>query len=141
MNGVSQGTIIRVTVADIKNKIIIMKKLIFLFIAFVSFAFIKADNPLKNTKWSGHDGLVVYFTASDTVKLLVDDQLLNAAQYKVKDSVLTWRDFIVSDATCDTTIRGVYNYKIKDDVLTFSIISDRCEDRANVIQTLVLTKQ
>jgi hypothetical protein len=118
-----------------------MKKLIFIFIVILSFAFIKADNPLKNTKWEGADGLVVYFTASDTVKLLAHDQLLSAAQYKVKDSLLTWRDFIVSDATCDTSIRGKYIYQIKEDVLTFRVVSDRCEDRANVIQTLVLTKQ
>ncbi len=118
-----------------------MKKLFAIFIVAVSFVFIKADNPLKNTKWDGSDGLVVYFTASDTVKLLVDDQLLSSAQYKVKDSLLTWRDFIVSDATCDTSIKGKYIYHIKDDILTFRVVSDRCEDRANVIQTLVLTKK
>ena len=120
---------------------IVMKKLILIFGAIASIAFIKADNPLKNTKWEGPNGLIVYFTSSDTVKLLVDDQLLSAAQYKVKDSLLTWRDFMVSDATCDTSIRGKYIYHIKDSVLTFRIISDRCEDRANVIQTLVLTKE
>jgi hypothetical protein len=118
-----------------------MKKLIFVFVPVASFAFIKADNPLKNTKWEGANGLVVQFTASDTVKLLMKDQLINTAQYKVKDSLLTWRDFKVSQATCDTSIRGTYIYRIKEDILTFRIISDRCETRANVIQTLVLTKE
>lgn len=118
-----------------------MKKLFFISAAVVSFAFIKADNPLKNTKWEGASGLIVHFTTSDTVKLLVEDQVIAAAQYKVKDSLLTWRDFLVSDATCDTAIRGTYIYKIKEDILTFRIVSDRCEDRANVIQTLVLTKE
>lgn len=108
-------------------------------IAIVSTAFTNAIDPLKNTQWEGADGLVVYFTASDTVKLLVNDKLLSSALYKVKDSLLTWRDYIVSDATCDTSIRGRYIYHIKDSVLTFRTISDRCEDRANVIQTLVLT--
>ena len=120
---------------------IAMKKLVPVFAALISLAFINADNPLKNTKWEGANKLEVYFTASDTVKLLMDNQLLSAALYKVKDSLLTWRDFTVSDATCDTSIRGTYIYKIKEDVLTFRIISDRCEERANVIQTLVLTKE
>jgi hypothetical protein len=71
----------------------------------------------------------------------MDNQLLSSALYRVKDSLLTWRDFIVSDATCDTSIRGTYIYRIKEDVLTFRAISDRCEERANVIQTLVLTKK
>lgn len=118
---------------------ITMKKLVFA--AVVSCAFIQVDNPLKNTKWEGANGLIVYFTPSDTVKLLVNDKQISAAQYKVKDSLLTWRDFIVSEATCDTSIRGKYIYKIKEDILTFRIVSDRCEDRANVIQTLVLTKE
>jgi hypothetical protein len=118
-----------------------MKKLIFVFAAVASLSFIKADNPLKNTKWEGENGLTVYFTASDTVKLLMENQLITAAQYKVKDSLLTWRDITVSDATCDTSIRGTYIYKIKENILTFRVLSDRCEDRANVIQTLVLTKE
>ena len=118
-----------------------MKKLFLAFVVVASLAFINADNPLRNTKWDGANGLVIYFTPSDTVKLLVDNQVLSAAQYKVKDSILTWRDFIVSDATCDTSIRGTYIYKIKDSVLTFRTISDRCEDRANVIQTLVLIRK
>jgi len=104
-------------------------------------AFNSAIDPLKNTKWEGANGLLVYFTPSDTVKLMFNDKLLSSALYKVKDSLLTWRDFIVSDATCDTSIRGVYIYHIKEDILTFRTISDRCEDRANVIQTLVLTKK
>jgi hypothetical protein len=120
-----------------------MKKIFFVLalLSLVSFAFIPAADPLKNTKWGGTDGLVIYFTPSDTVKLLVNDQLLTSALYKIKDSILTWRDFVKSDATCDTSIRGVYVYHIKEDVLTFRTISDRCEDRANVLQTLVLTKQ
>jgi len=110
-------------------------------VVIISSAFIKMDNPLKNTKWTGENGLIVFFTASDTVKLMADDELITAAQYKVKDSLLTWRDFMVSDATCDTSIRGTYSYRIKEDVLTFRVISDRCEDRANVIQTLVLIRK
>jgi len=120
-----------------------MKKIVLVLavVAVVTTAFSNATDPLKNTQWDGSDGLVVYFTASDTVKLLVNDKLLSSALYKVKDSLLTWRDFIVSDATCDTSIRGRYIYHIKDSVLTFRTVSDRCEDRANVIQTLVLIKK
>ena len=120
-----------------------MKKIIFVFVgmAVFSMAFRLPVDPLKNTKWDGENGLMVYFTASDTVKLSVDDKVVASALYKVKDSVLTWRDFVVSAATCDTSIKGIYIYHIKEDVLTFRTVSDRCEDRANIIQTLVLTKK
>ena len=120
-----------------------MKRIVFVFafIVFTLMAFRVANDPLKNTKWDGENGLQIYFTPSDTVKLLIDDKVLSSALYKVKDSVLTWRDYIVSDATCDTSIRGTYIYHIKDSVLTFRTVSDRCEDRANVIQTLVLTRK
>ena len=120
-----------------------MNKIVFAFVvlAIVLLAFRNASDPLKNTKWEGENGLVFYFTPSDTVKLIINDKLLSSALYKVKDSVLTWRDFIVSDATCDTSIRGQYVYKIKDSILTFRTISDRCEDRANVLQTLVLIRK
>ena len=107
----------------------------------LSFISAQKDNPLRNTKWETPNGLVIYFTASDTVKLIMEDKLLNAAQYKVKDSLVIWRDFIKSDATCDTSIRGTYIYKIKDSLLSFKVLSDRCEERADVIQTLVLAKQ
>jgi hypothetical protein len=119
-----------------------MKKILGIAAGVIIFsAFINADNPLKNTKWTGEGGFVIFFTASDSVKLLADDQLITTAQYKVKDSLLIWRDITVSDATCDTSIRGTYIYRIKEDVLTFRIVSDRCEDRANVLQTLVLLKK
>jgi hypothetical protein len=118
-----------------------MKKILVVLVALVSFSFISADNPLKNTKWDGQNGLLVYFTASDTIKLLINDQLVASAQYKVKDSTLTWRDFVPSAGSCDTSIRGTYVYRIKDSILTFRPVSDRCEVRANVIQTLVLTRK
>jgi hypothetical protein len=107
----------------------------------LSFISAQTDNPLRNTKWETPNGLVIYFTASDTVKLIMENKLLNAAQYKVKDSLVTWRDFIKSDATCDTSIKGVYIYRIKDSLLSFRVLSDRCEERADIMQTLVLAKE
>lgn len=109
-------------------------------IIILSFISPQTANPLRNTKWEDPNGLVVYFTASDTVKLLMQNKLLTAAQYKVKDSLVIWRDFIKSETTCDTSIRGVYIYTIKDSLLTFKVMSDRCEERANIIQTLVLAQ-
>lgn len=99
------------------------------------------DNPLRNTKWEAPNGLVLYFTASDTVKMILDNKLIAAAQYKVKDSLVIWRDFIKSDATCDTAIRGTYLYKIRDSLLSFKVLSDRCEERADIMQTLVLARE
>ncbi|HEY6505507.1 MAG TPA: hypothetical protein VIZ28_16145 [Chitinophagaceae bacterium] len=110
-------------------------------VVIASFASIRPGDPLTNTKWDGANGLVVHFTKSDTVKLLVEDKMVAAALYKVQDSLLVWRDFIKSPSTCDTSIRGKYIYKIKEDILTFRVLSDRCEDRANIIQTFVLIKK
>ena len=107
----------------------------------LSFIPAQKDNPLWNTKWETPNGLVIYFTTSDTVKLIMENKLITAAQYKVKDSLVIWRDFIKSDATCDTSIRGTYLYKIKDSLLSFKVLSDRCEERADIMQTLVLAKQ
>lgn len=119
---------------------ITMKTFLVIAVAIISFAFIQAPDPLKNTKWRNED-LLIHFTASDTVKLFVDNKLVTSALYKVKDSLLTWRDYIVSDASCDTSIRGSYIYNIKEDVLTFRLVNDKCEGRANILQTLILTKQ
>src|SRR5262245_7295127 len=98
-------------------------------------------NPLINTKWGGTDGLQVFFNKTDTVRLIISGKVIAAAQYKVKDSILTWRDYIANDASCDTSIRGTYVYKIKEDVLTFRVLSDKCEERGDILQTLVLIKQ
>jgi hypothetical protein len=110
-------------------------------VVIVSFAFLLPGDPITNTKWDGGNGLVVQFTKSDTVKLIMEDKVIASAIYKVQDSVILWRDYIKSQATCDTSIRGKYAYKIKEDVMTFRVISDRCEERADVIQTLVLIKK
>ena len=109
-------------------------------VIFLSFLADQTDNPLRNTKWEAPNGLVLYFTPSDTVKMMFDNKLLAAAQYKVRDSLVIWRDFIKSDATCDTSIRGIYVYKIKDSLLSFKVLSDRCEERADIMQTLVLER-
>jgi hypothetical protein len=73
--------------------------------------------------------------------MIMNGKVLNLAQYKVKDSLVTWRDFIKSEATCDTSIRGSYLYKIRDSLLSFKALSDRCEIRADIMQTLVLAKE
>jgi hypothetical protein len=119
---------------------IVMKIFLVIAAVIISFSFVKTADPLKNTKWRNED-LLIHFTASDTVKLFVDDKLVASALYKVKDSVLTWRDYVVSDASCDTSIRGSYIYTIKEDVLTFRLVNDKCEERANILQTLMLSKQ
>ena len=110
-------------------------------IIILSFISAQKENPLRDTKWETPNGLVIYFTTSDTVKLIMENKLITAAQYKVKDSLVIWRDFIKSEATCDTSIRGTYIYKIRDSLLSFKVLSDRCEERADIIQTLVLARE
>jgi hypothetical protein len=107
---------------------------------FLALNFGQTSNPLRNTRWESENGIQVYFTASDTVKLSMDRKLVASALYKVKDSFLIWRDYIKSDANCDTSIRGTYVYTIKDSLLTFRVISDRCDARANVLQTMLLAR-
>jgi hypothetical protein len=110
-------------------------------IVFVSFLPRQTNNPLRNTKWETPNGLLLYFTPSDSVKMIMQNKVLNVAQYKVKDSLITWRDFVKSEATCDTSIRGTYIYHIRDSLLSFKVLSDRCELRADVMQTLVLARE
>jgi hypothetical protein len=117
-------------------------KIIASLIAIILFSFVspQASNPLQNTRWEDPNGLVVFFTRSDTVKIIMDNKVLAAAQYKVRDSLVIWRDFIKSPSTCDTSIRGTYVYIIKDSLLTLKVVSDRCEERANILQTLILAR-
>jgi hypothetical protein len=117
-----------------------MKILFILSAAILSFVFARQTNPLKNTKWR-KDDLVIYFTPKDTMKMIVQDQLVAAAKYTVKDSLLTWKDIPIGTAFCDTSYIGTYVFKIKDDVLSFKFVYDKCEDRANVVQTLELVKE
>lgn len=118
-------------------------KIFLLIIGVIVLSFIppQKENPLRNTKWENENGLEIYFTSSDTVRLSLNNKPVTAAQYRVRDSLLIWRDFTVSPATCDTSIRGTYVYTIKDSLLSFRALSDRCDVRANIIQTLVLAKK
>ncbi|MDP4263864.1 MAG: hypothetical protein Q8941_15155 [Bacteroidota bacterium] len=117
-----------------------MKILLIIAVVILSFIGSTQTNPLKNTKWR-KDDLVIYFTAKDTIKLLVEDQLVAAAKYTVKDSLLTWKDLPVTAAYCDTSFTGTYIFRINDDRLSFKTVYDKCEERANVVQTLELVKQ
>lgn len=100
----------------------------------------QTTNPLRNTSWTSESGLQVKFGSTDTVSLFVDGKVVTSALYKVRDSFLIWRDYIRSEATCDTSIRGTYVYTIKDSLLTLRAVSDRCDVRANVLQTLLLAR-
>lgn len=101
---------------------------------------VQQGNPLKNTKWR-KDELVMIFGGKDTLKMFVQDQLVAAAKYSVKDSVLTWKDLPVGGAYCDTSFTGTYIFRINDDRLSFRFVYDKCDARANVVQTLELVKQ
>jgi hypothetical protein len=117
-----------------------MKILFILSAVFLSFVFAQQTNPLKNTKWR-KDDLVIYFTAKDTLKMIVQDQTIAAAKYTVKDSIMTWKDIPVGAAFCDTSYVGRYIFKIDSDRLSFKFLYDKCEERADVIQTLQLVKE
>jgi hypothetical protein len=97
-------------------------------------------NPLINTKWR-KDDLILFFTPTDTLKMLVGERIVAWAKYTVKDSLLTWRDIPGKGPVCDTSQVGTYIFRITDDRLSFRVLYDKCDGRADVVQTLVLVKQ
>lgn len=117
-----------------------MKIILSVAVIFLCLSFVSIENPLQNTKW-GTNEFVMHFTKGDTVHLYMENDLRASAIYKVKDSILTWRDATVSDMSCDTTLVGKYIYHIKDNVLSFTQVSDDCDERGEALPMISLSKQ
>lgn len=116
-------------------KIILSAAVIFLCLSFISI-----QNPLEDTRWESN-GFIMHFAKKDTVKMYMNDEVLAAAIYKVKDSTLIWKDLTVNEMVCDTSLVGKYTFHIENNILSFTLISDECDERGEALPQLVLSKQ
>lgn len=117
-----------------------MKILLSAVVIFLCLSFVSIENPLQDTKW-GTGEFMMHFTKGDTVNLYMENDLRASAVYKIKDSVLTWKDATVTEMSCDTALVGKYIYHIKDNVLSFTLVKDECDERGEVLPTISLSKQ
>ena len=97
------------------------------------------QNPLKDTKWVGNDGLMVDFS-KDTITATVNDQIVAIVVYEVKGELITIAD-VGGDQACPSDLKGIYTFKIASSTLTFALKEDACDGRAQTVNGMVLTKR
>jgi hypothetical protein len=121
-----------------------MNKLIYmLVILLITF---NAKAQLGNTKWKttlqADQPLDVFFNfGSDTLDVTNadDNSDIEAMNYMLQDTVLSIRK-LYGQSQCDTAVVGKYSYKVNGNELWMKLISDDCEDRANIIGDIKLEK-
>ena len=101
---------------------------------------------LTNTKWRGTLKLdnpleTIFHFGTDTLDVIntQDNSSLETMKYSVRDSVLTIQK-ISGLSVCDPTACK-YKFAIKGDEITFEVINDLCDDRAQVLNNLKLNKE
>lgn len=121
-----------------------MKKIIYLSVIFLITFSAKAQ--LANTKWkttiqTDQVADVIFNFGSDTLDVTNagDNSDIEAMNYMLQDTVLTLRK-LYGESQCDTAIVGKYSCKINGNEMLMKLISDDCEDRANVIHDVKLEK-
>ncbi len=121
-----------------------MKKIIFALI--VIFISLNLHAQLENTKWkttlqTDQAIDVIFNFSADTLDVTNagDNSDIEAMNYNLADTVLTLRK-LYGQSECDTAAVGKYSYKINGNELWMKLISDDCEDRANVIRDIKLEK-
>ncbi len=121
-----------------------MKKIIFALI--VIFISLNLHAQLENTKWkttlqTDQAIDVIFNFSADTLDVTNagDNSDIEAMNYNLADTVLTLRK-LYGQSECDTAALGKYSYKINGNELWMKLISDDCEDRANVIRDIKLEK-
>jgi len=121
-----------------------MKKTIFALI--VIFISLNVQAQLENTKWkttlqTDETIDVIFNFSADTLDVTNagDNSDIEAMNYTLQDTVLTLRK-LYGQSQCDTSVVGTYSYKINGNDLWMKLISDDCEDRANVIRDIKLEK-
>ena len=115
-----------------------MKKVIFLFVFFF-FAAVALQAQLSQTKWKGTLQLdspieVVFDFGKDTVNVytVADNSGLETMLFTAKDGMLTIKK-VVGQSSCDDQITGKYKIDLNNDEMLFTLVSDDCADRANVL--------
>jgi hypothetical protein len=100
---------------------------------------------LSGTKWKVtlqlENATEVYFDfGRDSLKVLVaaDSSLLETSLFTEKDGEL--RVLKVKGVSNCAGETGVYKFEIKNDQMVFTLMSDPCSDRAEVLDKVVLTR-
>ena len=113
-----------------------------IFLALLSFS-LRAQ--LAQTKWKTtlqlENATEVYFDfGKDSLKVFVvaDNTLLETNVYSVKDGELTILK-VTGISSCDG-ITGKSKFEIKNDQMVFTLLSDPCSDRSEVLDKTILTK-
>jgi hypothetical protein len=122
-----------------------MKKLIYmLVILLITFS---AKAQLANTKWKTTLQVdqpldVIFNFSADTLDVTDadDNSDIEAMNYTLQDTVLTIRK-LYGQSECDTAAVGKYSFKVNGNEIWMKLISDDCEDRANVIRDIKLEKE
>jgi len=106
---------------------------------------ISSHAQLAQTKWKTTLQLenateVCFDFAKDSLKVFVvaDSSLLEANVYSLKDGELSILK-VTGISTCDG-ITGKYKLEIKNEQMIFTLISDPCSDRSEVLDKTILTK-
>jgi hypothetical protein len=122
-----------------------MKKIIILFI--ISFVTLTINAQFSNTKWKGTLNLenpvdAIFNFSNDTLDVLnaQDNSSMETMKFTMQDSVLTFQK-LFGHSECDNTTLGKYKFEIKGDDMTLKVMSDACDDRAQAIGDMKLTKQ
>lgn len=111
----------------------------------IFFAF-NVNAQLANSKWKATLQLdeavdVVFNFSADTLEVTnaEDNSNIETMKYSLKDTVLTLQK-LYGSSECDTGTMGSYSFTVNGDAIWIRIISDACNDRADVIKELKLTK-
>jgi hypothetical protein len=121
-----------------------MKKLIYMLVILLITFSTKAQ--LANTKWkttlqTDQAIDVIFNFGSDTLDVTNagDNSDIEAMNYMLQDTVLSIRK-LYGQSECDTAAVGKYSFKVDGNEAWMKLISDDCEDRANVIRDIKLEK-
>jgi hypothetical protein len=121
-----------------------MKKFIYMLVIFLITFSAKAQ--IANTKWKTtlqtDEAIDVIFNfGSDTLDVTNagDNSDIEAMNYTLQDTVLSIRK-LYGQSQCDTAAVGKYSFKINGNEVWMKLISDDCEDRANIIKDIKLEK-
>jgi hypothetical protein len=121
-----------------------MKKIIYTLV--VSFITFSVQAQLANSKWKTTLQVdqpidVIFNFSTDTLDVTNadDNSDIEAMNYMLQDTVLTIRK-LYGQSECDTAAVGKYSFRVDGNEVWMKLISDDCEDRANVIRDIKLEK-
>ncbi|MGH2566113.1 MAG: hypothetical protein ACRDE5_16460 [Ginsengibacter sp.] len=122
-----------------------MKKIIL--VSLISFITVGVNAQLANTKWKGTLNLdsptdAIFSFSGDTLDVLnaIDNSSMETMRFTIKDSVLTLQK-LFGHSQCDTSTIGSYKFNVTGDDMTLKLMSDACDDRAEVIGDIKLNKE